>query len=55
MYPKNGTTIDLTVTSASDPMSVDKTDDELVSTRAPIETDKPSTQPATSSCCCITC
>ena len=47
MSPKNGTTIDLTVTSASDPMSVDKTDDELVSTRAPIETAKPSSRPST--------
>ena len=29
MPPQNGTTIDLTVTSESDPMSVDNADNEL--------------------------
>ena len=48
MYPQNGTTIDITVTSASDTMSVDNTEDVLVSTRAPIDTDKPYYKPATS-------
>ena len=47
MSIKNGTTVDLTVTSASDPMSVDNNDDELVSTISPIETTKPSSKPAT--------
>ena len=46
MSPKNGTAIDLTVTSSSDPMSVDNIDDELVLTREPIETSKLSSQPA---------
>ena len=41
MSPKKVTIIDLTVTSASNPMSVDNTDDELVVTRATIETSKP--------------
>ena len=41
MYPKNGTTIYLTVTPASDNMPVDNTEDDLVSIRSPIETDKP--------------
>ena len=45
--PKNGTNIDLSVTSAFDPMSVDNTYDELVSTRAPIKIDKPFSRPAT--------
>ena len=48
MSPKNWTTIDLTVTAEYDPMLVDNTDDELVSTIAPVETDKPSYQPTTS-------
>ena len=47
MSPKNGTTVDLTVPSSSDPMSVNNTDNELVSTIAPIETAKPSSQPYT--------
>ena len=46
MSPKNGITIDLTVTSASDPMSVDNTDDDLVLTKAPIDTTKPYSKPA---------
>ena len=37
---KQCTTIDLTVTSEYELMSVDNTNDELVITRAPIETDK---------------
>ena len=37
---KQCTTIDLNVTSEYEPMSVDNTNDELVITRAPIETDK---------------
>ena len=45
MSPKNGITIDLTVTSAYNLMSVDNTDDELVLTRAPIDNPKPSSQP----------
>ena len=47
MYPKNSTTIDLTITSEFDPMSMDITNDELFSTRAPIETNKPSYKPVT--------
>ena len=43
--PKNGSTIDLTVTSASDPMSLYNTDDELFILRAPIDNPKPSSQP----------
>ena len=51
MPPQNGTTIDLTVTSESDPMSVDNADDELFIVRETIETPKPFYQPdyATSS------
>ena len=40
MSPKKGNTIDLTVTSESDLISVDNTDVELVVTRAPIYIDK---------------
>ena len=40
MSPQKGNTIDLTITSAYDPISVDNTDDKLIITRAPIETDK---------------
>ena len=36
MSTKNDTTINLTATSASDTISVDNTNDELISTRAPI-------------------
>ena len=39
MSPKNGTTVDLTVPSSSDPMSVNNTDNELVSTIETIDTD----------------
>ena len=46
-HPKKYTTIYLTVTSTSDPITVDNTNDELVVTRAPIETDKPLYQPNT--------
>ena len=48
MSPKNGNTIYLTVTSLYDPVSVDNTDDELVSTRSPIETAEISSQSDTS-------
>ena len=41
MSPKKCTTIYLTVTSASDPISVGKTDGELVVTGEPIDTAKP--------------
>ena len=41
MKPKNVATIYLTVTTSSDPISVDNNGDELVSPRAPIETYKP--------------
>ena len=47
MYPQNGIIIDFTVTSESDTISVDNTDNELVSTRAPLETDQPYSQPTT--------
>ena len=47
MYPQNGTNIDLTLTSASDTISVDNTEDYLVSIRAPIDTDKPYYHPDT--------
>ena len=47
MSPKYDTTIDLNVTSASDPMSVDNNDDELVLTRAILETPKTYDQPST--------
>ena len=47
MSPKNGTTVDLTITSAYDPMSLVSTDDKFVSTRTPICTYKPYSQPAT--------
>ena len=40
-------TIDLTVTSEYDPISVDNIDDELFATTAPIETSKISYKPAT--------
>ena len=46
MSIKNGTTINLTVTSVSDPMSIDNTYDELVSAIKPIDTNKPSSRPA---------
>ena len=42
--PKNSTTIDLTATSESDPMSVDNTDFELVSTVSSIKTSQPSSK-----------
>ena len=42
MSHKNGATIGLTVTSESHSMSVDKTNDELFLTRAPIDCVKPS-------------
>ena len=45
--PKNGTTVDLRVTSVSDPTSVDNNYGELVSTRELIDTDKPYNQPDT--------
>ena len=48
MIPQNGTTIGLTVTTASDHISVDNNDDESILTRAPIETPKPSYQPSAS-------
>ena len=41
-HPKICTNVYLTVTSASDTMSVYNTDDGLVLTRAPIDTNKPS-------------
>ena len=44
MSPQNGTPIYLSLTSAYYPMSVDNTDDELFSTREPIETTKPYSQ-----------
>ena len=43
---QNGITIDLTLTSASDPMSVGNNYDELVLTRAPIDTPKTHSQPS---------
>ena len=46
MSPKNGTNIIFSVTSASYPMLVGNTNDELVLTRSPIETTKSSSQPA---------
>ena len=46
--PQNGTSIGLTVTSASDPMLVNIPDDELVLTISPIEIPKP----YLSICCC---
>ena len=46
MTPRNGTTIDLTVTTVSVPMSVDNIVDKSVLTRAPVETHKQSFQPA---------
>ena len=46
MTPKNDTTIDLTITTASDNISVDNTYDGYFLTRAPIDTPKPSSQPA---------
>ena len=45
MSPKNDTTIDLAVTSSSDQMKVVNTGYELVWTRAPIGTSKPTSQP----------
>ena len=47
MSLKKGTTIDLTVTSASDPMLVDNSEDELSVKRAPIDTAKLSSKSAT--------
>ena len=44
MTPKSGTTINLTVTAASVPMSVDTKVDESILTRAPVDTPKPSSQ-----------
>ena len=44
--PKNGTTIDINVTTVSDPMSVDNTNDIYVLTRALFDTPKPCSQPA---------
>ena len=41
MYPQNGTTIDITVATASDPMSVDNTDNESVLTISPNDNTKP--------------
>ena len=46
MTPTNGTTIYLTVTIESDPMSVYNTDGFYVLTRAPIETTKLFFQPS---------
>ena len=46
MSPKNSTTIDVTVTSAYDLMSVDNTDDKLVIIRSQIDNPKLSSQPA---------
>ena len=46
MSPKDGTTIDLTVTSEYDPMSVNNTENELVLTREPIDIPKQNSQPA---------
>ena len=48
MSPKYDTTIDLNITSESDPISVDNTDDELVLTISLIDTPKPYSQPSTS-------
>ena len=45
MTPKSGTTINLTVTAASVPMSVDTKVDESILTRAPVDTNKTSSQP----------
>ena len=44
--PKNGTTIDLTVSTSSVLVSVDNTLGEYVSTIEPVDTPKPSSQPA---------
>ena len=44
--PKNGTTIYLTVTTSSVLVSVDNTLGEYVSTIEPVDTPKPSSQPA---------
>ena len=46
MSPKNGTTIGLTTTLESYPMSVDNNNDELVIVISTIENPKPSPQPA---------
>ena len=46
MKTKNVTTLDLTVTTSSVPMSVYSNDDKYVLTRAPVETTKPYSQPA---------
>ena len=46
MSPKNSTTVDFTVTSAYDPLSVDSTDYDLILTREPTETPKPFSQSA---------
>ena len=45
MKHQNGTTVDLSVTTSYDPMSVDNTDDESVLTRPPIDNPKPYSQP----------
>ena len=44
MKPQNSTTINLTVTTAFVPMSVDNTDDEYILTISPVDTTKPSYQ-----------
>ena len=47
MSSKKVTSIDLTVISSSDTMSVDNNYDELVVTISSMDNDKPSSQPAT--------
>ena len=45
MTPPNGTIIDLSLTTAYVPMSLDIEVDESVLTRAPVDTPKPSSKP----------
>ena len=46
MTPKNGTTTDLTVTTASVLVSVDTKVDDYLLTRSTVDTPKPSYQPS---------
>ena len=53
--PKNSTTIYLTATSSSGPMSGDNNDDKLVLRRAKIENDEPYSQPDTATSSYLSC
>ena len=46
MTPKNGTTADLTITTESDPTSVDTTVDDSIFKRSTFETPEPSYHPS---------